>query len=201
MLTFLCILAIASCVPVFPSYNTASSAAQKATSGELYNQNLFTRDDSRIRHVSTTVLKNAGSSTDFATALSQPVALEQVLEPVAVTDPIVSVVEPVYPYHNIPIIEPVLPILEPTVQLVEPVVPLAESVAPYFGTPLLEPLIPNGNVVPYYNNPLVPLVEPAARYQNPYYVINLNFPYYGVNPNLPYYGVNPIFPYYGTPAV
>jgi hypothetical protein len=189
---------------VIPSYNTASSLAEKTTSGNFYNQNSFAKDVARIRHVSTTLLNKADSTNDFAIALSQPATVQNIVDPAAIVEPRVPVVEPVIPYYGAPIVEPLFPIVEPSVPLIEPIVP-------YIGAPLVDPLIPYDprvinplapfperayplniplidTVLPNYRTPLGPVVEPVVPYQ---------IPYYGVDPNLP--AVEPVLPYNGSP--
>lgn len=171
MSSFLCTLAIASCVPLLPSYNTATSLAEKATSGNYYNQDSYAKDVSRIRHVSTTLLNKADSANDFAVALSQPVAVQNIVEPlIPIIDP-AAIVDPVIPYFGGPIVEPSVPIVDPIV--------------PYIGNPLVDPLIPYD---PRIISPLGPVVEPVVPYQ---------IPFYGVDPYLP--AVEPVLPYVGSP--
>jgi hypothetical protein len=167
--SFLCTLAIASCVPLLPSYNTASSLAQKATSGNYYNQDSYAKDVSRIRHVSTTLLNKADAANDFAVALSQPVAVQNIVDPAAI-------VEPVIPYFGAPIVEPSVPVVEPIV--------------PYIGNPIVDPLIPYD---PRVISPLGPIVEPVVPYQVPFYGVDPYLP--AVEPVLPYLGspYGPVF--------
>jgi hypothetical protein len=221
VLPFLYTLAIVSCGPAFPSYNAATGVAEKATSGNYYTQNLYARDNSRIRHVSTTVQSNTASSNELATALSQPGFVHQIVEPVvsivdplaiveplvpvvdsvAVVEPVISIVDPVLPYHDTPVAEPVFPIGEPLAPLFEPLIP--------YNAPVLEPLVPfripkgehiypfdiplSDIVFPYYGSPLVPVVEPRVPYQNPYYGFDPNFLFYGKP------AVESVAPYYGSP--
>jgi hypothetical protein len=189
--SFLCTLAIASCVPVFPSYNTASSLAERARSANYYNQDSYAKDSSRIRHVSSTLLGKADSANDFAVALSQPVALQNVVEPLipvvdpaAFAEPIVPVVEP-----SVPIVGPIVPNIG--ARMVGPIIPYdpraIRPLAPYTErtSPLNVPLI--GNFVPNFGTPLGPVVEPVLPYLgSPYGPIlepfaAYNFPgYYGI---------------------
>ncbi|PNF26242.1 hypothetical protein B7P43_CG02643 [Cryptotermes secundus] len=157
--SFLCTLAIASCVPLLPSYNTATSLAEKATSGNYYNQDSYAKDVSRIRHVSTTLLNKADSANDFAIALSQPLP---VIDPAAIVDPVI-------PYFGAPIVEPSVPIVDPIV--------------PYIRNPIVDPLIPYD---PRVISPLGPVVEPVVPYQIPFYGVDPYLP--AVEPVLPYVG-------------
>jgi hypothetical protein len=189
--SFLCTLAIASCVPVLPSYNTASSLAEKARSANYYNQDSYAKDASRIRHVSTTLLGKTDSANDLAVALSQPVPVQNVVEPlIPVVDP-AAIAGPI-----VPIVEPSVPLVEPTVpyigaRMVGPLIPYdpraIRPLVPYTErtSPLNVPLI--GNVVPNYGTPLGPVVEPVLPYfGSPYAPIlepftAFNFPgYYGI---------------------
>jgi hypothetical protein len=170
MSSFLCTLAVASCFPLLPSYNTASSLAQKAASGNYYNQDSYAKDVARIRHVSTTLLNKADSANDFAVALSQPVAVPNIIEPlVPVVEP-AAIVEPIIPFFGAPIVEPPVPIVEP--------------IFPYIGNPIVDPLIPYD---PRVISPLGPVVEPVLPYLGSPYgpvfepLTAYNFPgYYGL---------------------
>lgn len=134
-------------------------------SGSYCNHNFFARDDSRIRHASTALLSNATSCQHFATALSQPVALQEIVEPVVPTvQPTAFIAEPILPYHDIPIVQPVLPIFESAIPVVNPVDPLIETAVPYLDPPLVEPVTTYKNFVLYHINPLVSVVEPAVRH-------------------------------------
>jgi hypothetical protein len=113
--------------------------------------------------VSTTLLNKADSANDFAVALSQPVAIPNIVEPAAI-------VEPVIPFFGAPIVEPPVPVVGPIV--------------PYIGNPRIDPLIPYD---PRVISPLGPVVEPVLPYLGSPYgpvfepLTAYNFPgYYGL---------------------
>jgi hypothetical protein len=147
--------------------------------------------------VSTTLLSKADSTNDFAVALSQPVAVQNIVEPlIPVVDP-AGIVNPVIPYFGAPIVEPSIPLVEPIVPyigapVVDPLIPydprVITSLAPYPERvyPLDIPVI--DTVIPNIGTPLGPVVEPLVPYP---------IPYYGVDPNLP--AVEPVLPYLGSP--
>ncbi|XP_069688811.1 zonadhesin-like [Periplaneta americana] len=166
---FLCALALANCVPVFPSFNSASGFAEKETSGNYYNQKFFSRDDSKIRHMSTTLLSNAASSSEFASAVSKP----QLVENVAFVEPLLPVVESAYPYYEAPVIEPIFPVAEPLLPVIEPVSPIIETgysiSEPIFS--LYEPLFPVVEPAVPIVEPVYPIVEPVYPIAEPVYPI------------------------------
>jgi hypothetical protein len=185
-------VAIASCVPVLPSYNTASSLAEKARSANYYNQDSYAKDASRIRHVSTTLLSKADSANDLAVALSQPVVVQNVVDPAAIAEPIVPIVEP-----SVPLVDPIVPYIgSPIVgqlipydpRVIRPVVPYAERTSS-LNVPLIDTVVPNyrrllgpvvepertsplnfpliDSVVPNYRTLLGPVVEPELPFGTP----------------------------------
>ncbi|XP_069688812.1 uncharacterized protein [Periplaneta americana] len=75
--------------PLPPSQNIASSGVENLNIGNFYNRNSFAKDESKVRHLSTTHSNAAEGTKDIATAISEPVALKAI--------------EPIQPYYSFPV--------------------------------------------------------------------------------------------------
>jgi hypothetical protein len=74
-LSLLAALLAVSAQVIPPIQNSATSVAENLSTAQYYNQNFYSRDESRIRQHSTTFGNNAEGMTDVVTATSNPLPL------------------------------------------------------------------------------------------------------------------------------
>ncbi|PSN43840.1 hypothetical protein C0J52_10081 [Blattella germanica] len=85
--------------PHIPNQNSATSTSENQSAGSIFSQNSYARDDSKIRHHSTTFTSNAANSRDVATAISEPAYFPEI-EPIHPHSLIPT--ESLYPYLGFP---------------------------------------------------------------------------------------------------